>query len=46
MKAVEQFLYVLLFIALYKVVLASKSVDETPVWDHLNESYGTVLSNC
>ena len=28
-----------LFIMLYKVVLTFKSVDETPVCDHSNESY-------
>ena len=29
---------------LYKVVLSFKSVDETLVCDHLNESYEAVLS--
>ena len=33
-----------LFILLYKVVLTFKSVDETLVCDHSNESYLTVLS--
>ena len=33
-----------LFIVLYKVVLTFKSVDETLVCDHSNESYLTVLS--
>ena len=31
MKAIEQFFHVVLFIMLYKVVLAFKSVDETLV---------------
>ena len=34
----------ILFIMLYKVVLTLKSVDETLVCDHLNESYRAVLS--
>ena len=33
-----------LFIMLYKVVLTFKSVDETLVCDHSNESYLEVLS--
>ena len=33
-----------LFIILYKVVLTFKSVDETLVCDHSNESYRAVLS--
>ena len=33
-----------LFIVLYKVILTFKSVDETLVCDHSNESYRTVLS--
>ena len=33
-----------LFIMLYKVVLTFMSVDKTVVWDHLKESYRTVLS--
>ena len=32
MKAIEQYVHVVLFIMLYKVVLAFKSVDETLVW--------------
>ena len=32
------------FIMLYKVVLTIKSVDETLVCDHSNESYRAVLS--
>ena len=32
-------LYVVLFIMLYTVVLTFKSVDETLVCDHSNESY-------
>jgi len=39
MKAVEQYFHVVLFIMLYKVVLTFKSVDETLVCDHSNESY-------
>ena len=36
----EQFFHVVLFIImLYKVVLTFKSVDETLVCDHSNESY-------
>ena len=38
-KAIEQRFHVVLFIMLYKVVLTSKSVDETLVCDHSNESY-------
>ena len=33
-----------LFIMLYKTVLTLKSVDETQVCDHSNESYRAVLS--
>ena len=39
MKAIEQYFHVVLFIMLYKMVLTSKSVDETLVCDHSNESY-------
>jgi len=39
MKAIDQYLHVVLFIMLYKVVLTFKSVDETLVCDHSNESY-------
>ena len=38
MKANEQYFHVVLFM-LYKVVLTFKSVDETLVCDHSNESY-------
>ena len=38
MKAIEQYFHVVLFIMLYKVVLTLKSVDETLVCDHPNES--------
>ena len=41
MKATEQYFHVVLFIMLYKVVLTLKPVDETPVCNHSNESYGT-----
>ena len=39
MKAIEQYFHRLLFIMLYNVVLTFKSVDETQVCDHSNESY-------
>ena len=44
MKATEQYFHVVLFIILYKVVLTFKSVDETLVCDHSNESYWAVFS--
>ena len=44
MRATEQYFHVVLFIMLYKVVLTFKSVDETQVCGHSNESYGAVLS--
>ena len=44
MKAIEQDLHVVLFIMLYKVVLAFKSVDETLVCNHSNESCQAGLS--
>ena len=44
MKAFEQyFFHVVLFILLYKVVQTFKSVDETLVCDHSNESYCQVV---
>ena len=39
MKAIEQYFHVVLFIILYKVVITFKSVCETQVCDHSNESY-------
>ena len=39
MKAAEQYFHVVQFIMLYKVVLIVKFVDETHVFDHLNQSY-------
>ena len=39
MKAIEQYFHVALFIMLYKVIRTFKSVDETLVCDHSNESY-------
>ena len=39
MKAIEQYFHLVLFIMLYKVVITFKSVDETLVCDHSNESY-------
>ena len=44
MKATEQYFPVVLFIMLYKVVLAFESVDEILKCDHSNESYSAVLS--
>ena len=38
-KGIEQYFHVVLFIMLYKVLLPFKSVDETLVCDHSNESY-------
>ena len=38
-NAVEQYLHVILFSMLYKVVLPLKSVDKTLVSDQSNESY-------
>ena len=39
MKAAEQYVPVVLFIMLYKVVASFESVDEILKCDHLNESY-------
>ena len=39
MKAIEQYFHEVLFVMLYKVVLTFKSVNETLVCDHSNESY-------
>ena len=39
MKATEQYVPVVLFIMLYKVVLTYESVDEILKCDHSNESY-------
>ena len=39
MKAIEQYFHVVLFISLYNVVLAFKSVDETLVCNHSYETY-------
>ena len=44
MKAIEQYIHVVLFIMLDKVVLTFKSVDETLVCNHLHESYRAKLS--
>ena len=44
MKAIEQYVPVLLFIMLYKVVLTFESVDEILKCNHSNESYRAVLS--
>ena len=39
MKATEQYFPVVLFIMLYKAVLAFESADNNPKCDHSNESY-------
>ena len=39
MKAIEQYLPVVLFVLLHSVVLTFESVDETLQCDHSNESY-------
>ena len=39
MKATEQYFPVVLFIMLYKVVLAFETVDKILKCDHSNESY-------
>ena len=39
MKAIEQYFHVVLLIMLYKVVVTFRSVDETLVCYHSNESY-------
>ena len=39
MKATEQYFPVVLFIMIYKLVLAFESVDEILKCDHSNESY-------
>ena len=39
MKATEQYVPVLLFIMLYKVILTFKTVHEIPKCDHLYESF-------
>ena len=44
MKSIEQYVHVVLFIMLYKVVLTFTSVGETVMCDHSNESYWAVLS--
>ena len=38
-KAIEQYVHVVLFMMMYKVVLSFKSVDGTLVCDNSNESY-------
>ena len=38
MKAIEQYIHVVLFILLHKVVVTLTSVDETLLCDHSNES--------
>ena len=44
--AIEQYFHVVLFIMLYKVVLTFKSVNETLVCVHLNESYCAAVLSC
>ena len=43
MKAIEQNIHVVLFIMLYIVELTFRSVEETQVCDHKNESYSAAL---
>ena len=43
MKAIVQYVSVILFIMLYKVVLSFEFVDETLKCDHSNVSYRAVL---
>ena len=42
MKPIKQYFHVVLFIMLNKVVLTFKSVDETLVCDHSNETFWAV----
>ena len=44
MEATEQYVPVVLFIMLYKLVLCFESVDKILKCDHSNESYCAVLS--
>ena len=44
MKAIKHYFHVVLFIMLWNLVVTFKSVDETLVCDHSNESYCAVLS--
>ena len=44
MYSTEQYFAVVLFITLYKEVLAFESVDEILKCNHSNKSYGAVLS--
>ena len=44
MKAIEQFIRVLLFIMLYKVVLTFRFMDKTLVCDHSNSHWPTMSS--
>ena len=39
MKAIEQYFHVVVFVMLYMAILVFKSVNETLVCDHSNESY-------
>ena len=39
MKSIEQYFRVVLYIMLFKVVLAFKSANETSVCDHKDESF-------
>ena len=45
MKAIKQYVPVVLFLMLYKVIVSSDFVDEILKCDHSNESYGAVLSS-
>ena len=44
MEAMEQYLFVVLFIMLYKVVLTFEPMDEIINYNHSNESHWAVLS--
>ncbi len=44
MNSIVQYFHVVLFVTLYKVVLTFKTVNDTLVCDHSNESYWAVLS--
>ena len=44
MKATEQYVPVVLFIMLYKVVLTFESMDEILKCDHSNENYWAVFT--
>ena len=45
MNAIEQYFHAILLFMLHKVVLTLKSVDETSVCDHSNESYSVSITS-